>query len=561
MEISLLQPIAERRHLRRILKICFMLATAVVLFEGIAAYADEMPSSLSADAAHDDASLKTTAGEDGARESAAIPYLTDDVVDSSTSSSDADSASAISDSLLVADVAAPRTRGWVDAGGSRYYYGDEGRALTGSQYIDGCWYRFDPVDGHMLTGWQVIDGKRYYYGDDGALYFKNHCIDGDWYWFDINEGWMWTGSANIYGGWYRYDLEDGRMLFGSQCIDGDWYRYDLGCGRMLFGSQCIDGGWYRYDLGCGKMLFGSQYIDGNWYWYDLGCGKMLFGWQNIYGHWYYYDLGAGFMYLGQRTINGAVYLFDESQGYFVGGEILSYPYSFDQAVNAELATGVYSSESKLREAMDPSFNPSHYYSSYVFQRLDTGYSGTSPSAINDYINRNCIYRELATGRVSSLRNAGDAIVAASKACNVNEVYILAHAILESGWGCSDLSTGNVSGYEGYYNFFGIGAYDIDPNNGGAALAKKSNWITPASAIQGGAQWIAQHYIFHTVYLENGNTTTQNTLYKMRFAPGLQNVWHQYATSLTWHRSIANLMGDIYFSLNNSSVVFEIPAYS
>ena len=263
------------------------------------------------DVAKDDIADEIITNEPSKADSSNFNQSTGDVKTNAMSTSNA------ADSALTSEAPAPRACGWVDAGGSRYYYGDEGRALTGSQYIDGCWYRFDPVDGHMLTGWQVIDGKRYYYGDDGALYFKNHCIDGDWYWFDINEGWMWTGSANIYGGWYRYDLEDGRMLFGSQCIDGDWYRYDLGCGKMLFGSQCIDGEWYRYDLGCGKMLFGPQYIDGNWYWYDLGCGKMLFGWQNIYGHTYFYDRSAGMMYFGKHLIDGQKVRFHARQGYQV----------------------------------------------------------------------------------------------------------------------------------------------------------------------------------------------------------------------------------------------------
>ena len=454
----------------------------------------------------------------------------------------------------------PHADGWADENGERYYY-VAGERVKGSLFVDGGWYRFDLSDGHMLTGWQDIDGKRYFYGDDGAMLFKNQFLGGSWYWFDMNEGFMWTGSANIYGRWYRYDLSDGHMLTGSQYIDGHWYRYEPVEGYMLFGSQYIDGHWYWYDLAAGMMLTGSQYIYGDWYWYDLAAGYMHTGFTYIYGKWYWYDLADGRMLFGNQNIYGTICHFHEQAGYLTDGDITVYPYSLDQAVANQVACNSSYTSAEYRSAMNPggvSYGSSGFNQ---FMRLDGGYSGVTASQIDAFIEKNCLYQEKVTGRRSTLRGLGSAIVDVSKSTGVNEAYILAHAILESGWGCSVLATGNVVGYQGYYNFFGIGAYDTDPLNGGAALAKLNAWTTPALAIQGGAQWIAKNYITRAFNAGAGYYVRQNTLYKMRFAPGLNNTWHQYATSLTWPRSIASLISNVYIYAGQKSVAYDVPLYT
>ena len=83
---------------------------------------------------------------------------------------------------------------------------------------------------------------------------------------------------------------------------------------------------------------------------------------------------------------------------------------------------------------------------------------------------------------------------------------------------------------------------------------------PELAIQGGAQWIKANYIENALVMESGTTASQNTLYKMRFAPGLSNTWHQYATSLTWPHSIARLISEAYSFFGERWVPYEIPLY-
>ena len=212
--------------------------------------------------------------------------------------------------------------------------------------------------------------------------------------------------------------------------------------------------------------------------------------------------------------------------------------------------------------IDPSKVSSSSSAYYQFAILDQGYSGkTTASQIDNFIAKNCVYQESNYGVTSTLRGMGSTIIAAAKKYNVNEVYLLSHAIVESAWGCSHLSTGRVDGYSGYYNFFGIGAYDVDPYNGGAALAKQHGWNTPAKAIEGAAQWISQNYL--------NNTYNQNTLYKMRWnytqAASEGAVWHQYATAKTWATGIADVMANFYsyagISQYDTGLKFLVPQYS
>lgn len=99
-------------------------------------------------------------------------------------------------------------------------------------------------------------------------------------------------------------------------------------------------------------------------------------------------------------------------------------------------------------------------------------------------------------------------------------FIAARAALESGRGTSPLSTGSIPGYEGYYNFYGIGAVDSNPSNG-AVYAKNYNWNSKRRAMIEGASWVKSQYI----------SCQQYSIYFMKysFVPG--RTWHQYMTDI------------------------------
>nr|WP_275583822.1 N-acetylglucosaminidase [Mammaliicoccus sp. P-M58] len=129
----------------------------------------------------------------------------------------------------------------------------------------------------------------------------------------------------------------------------------------------------------------------------------------------------------------------------------------------------------------------------------------------------------------TLSGQGKAFAEAGKRYRVNEIYLIAHAILETGNGRSYFASGN----SGYYNMYGIGAYDSNPNYA-ITFAKNQGWNTAAKAIIGGARFIRKDYI----------DLSQNTLYRMRWNPK-KPATHQYATDIRWCQHQATTIKQYY----------------
>ena len=253
----------------------------------------------------------------------------------------------------------------------------------------------------------------------------------------------------------------------------------------------------------------------------------------------------------------------------VGGSYViqtAYDITLSRAASIEGKVSPYNEKKDFLASMDPSkFDSSS--ASYLQFAILSGYTGLiSIDEMNAYIEKMVVYSEANYGVTSTLRGQGSAIINAAKENDINEFYLLAHAALESAWGCSDLAQGDIEDYEGYYNFFGIGAYDSDPNNAGAAMAKQQGWSTPAKALSGAAKWITNNYISGSLYPDSG---AQNTLFKMRYdlkrMANSGDCWHQYATSITWAQSIARVMCGIYeyagYGVQDAGLVFDIPSYA
>lgn len=105
---------------------------------------------------------------------------------------------------------------------------------------------------------------------------------------------------------------------------------------------------------------------------------------------------------------------------------------------------------------------------------------TSTVALNTEDMNRIIDSYTAHVKNSNLRGHGGAFIQASRETGLNPVYILAHAIVESGNGTSYLARNR-------YNFFGIAAYD---NNPGAAYAMGDN---VDEGIINGAKWIKRNF--------------------------------------------------------------------
>ncbi|MDU1822678.1 SH3 domain-containing protein [Clostridium sp.] len=197
-------------------------------------------------------------------------------------------------------------------------------------------------------------------------------------------------------------------------------------------------------------------------------------------------------------------------------------------------------------------NPNNFIndvSKYMFMKLNY-VDGIPMSVINEVIQGRGI-----------LSGKGNAFLEGAKKYNVNVMYLLSHARLETGNGTSTLSNGVlVTEVDGVpveprvvYNMYGVGAIDSDPLRGGSEYAYKQGWFTPELAISEGASWISKNYINSTKY-------NQNTLYKMRWNMSSTSIgWHQYASDIAWAEKQARIMAP-YLEKCGVAFEFDIPTF-
>ena len=152
-----------------------------------------------------------------------------------------------------------------------------------------------------------------------------------------------------------------------------------------------------------------------------------------------------------------------------------------------------------------------------------------------------------------LSGKADVFIDAARQYNISELYLVAHACLETGYGTSALATGiNYNGVR-VYNMFGIGAYDSNAVATGSKMAYSQGWTTPEAAIMGGASWISKNYI-------NAADARQNTLYKMRWNPDNPGN-HLYAGDIAWAVSQSLILEKMFAQFADASISYEVPVYA
>lgn len=237
-----------------------------------------------------------------------------------------------------------------------------------------------------------------------------------------------------------------------------------------------------------------------------------------------------------------------------------YPISLSEWANKELKGNNSVYDNRLGSWPKASKNLIEYYmnpnnfldnnSKYMFMKLNY-FDCISAEQLNTVLKGKGVFQ-----------GKGQAFLKAGKENNVNPIYLVAHALHETGNGTSKLSTGIlVKSVDGKavepkktYNIWGIRAYDSDPNKCGSEYAYKMKWFSVDAAIEGGAKFISSNYI--------NSRGKQNTLYKMKWdiEPSSRGYLHQYATDINWAfaqtryiRSILNLAG-------NLKLQYEIPEF-
>ena len=197
-------------------------------------------------------------------------------------------------------------RGWISFGKTRYYLDSNGVMVTGKQVIDGTTYTF-ASDGKLIVeskrGWKTVNGKKYYYNENGVAVTGWLTINGKKYFF-MPEGYMMTGWIS-FGQTRYYLMPDGHMLTGW-CSFGSTKYYLASDGKMVRGWQTISGKKYYFNTD-GIMQTGWQTIDGKKYFF-MPEGYMMTGWISFGKTRYYLDKN-GVMQTGWQFISNTWYYF------------------------------------------------------------------------------------------------------------------------------------------------------------------------------------------------------------------------------------------------------------
>ena len=141
---------------------------------------------------------------------------------------------------------------------------------------------------------------------------------------------------------------------------------------------------------------------------------------------------------------------------------------------------------------------------------------------------------------------------------VSPFHLACRVYQEQGAGTSDLISGTYAGYEGYYNYFNIGASGTTVKQvveTGLKKAVEQGWNSRYASLKGGATTISQSYI----------TKGQDTLYLQKFDVdssynGLY--WHQYMQNIMAPYSESQMVKNAYANTGafNNPFVFKIPVY-
>lgn len=248
----------------------------------------------------------------------------------------------------------------------------------------------------------------------------------------------------------------------------------------------------------------------------------------------------------QKPASGFIGGIYEGEG---GVRYVPYGMTLDEMTELTLATGpTYNDGSgnrtagreRLREYIDPN---EFCLGAYKYQFMDLShYNGISRDTLNAFLEGKGI-----------LSGQADAFIEAAREYNISELYLVAHACVETGYGSSRLACGVAVNGTMVYNMYGIGAYDYDAVGTGSRWAYNEGWTTPAKAIKDGGRWISEHYI-------NAPGQRQNTLYKMRWNPDAPGT-HLYAGDVSWAVMQSVIMERLFSQFPEASIAYEVPVYA
>lgn len=251
----------------------------------------------------------------------------------------------------------------------------------------------------------------------------------------------------------------------------------------------------------------------------------------------------------------------------------AYDWSTDSFIPFDGTNWVTCSQSCLEYYMDPR-NFLTADGIFQFENLSYNSENQNLEGINKILAgtalANASYTYTDQSGASVTKTYAETFLEAAKSSGVSPYYLASRTKQEvlSGMTLSNSVTGKVSGYEGYYNFYNIGANNstvsgqnvinglvFAKNGDGMSAADQDKymipWNNPYNAIVGGAKYIGNNYINrgqNTIYLQKFNVTAYS-----RYS-------HQYMANVEAAKAEAQKIYSAYKDLGNISAIFSIPVY-
>ncbi len=240
-----------------------------------------------------------------------------------------------------------------------------------------------------------------------------------------------------------------------------------------------------------------------------------------------------------------------------GGKSLVYKTYGDYCKEGQHSPGWYfASEDILKLYMDPR-NSLHENAIFQFEQLTYNESYHTQAAVDSF---------LSTTFMNSTRPApknditfAEIFWSIGAQQKISPFHLAARVLQEQGQGTSPLISGTYPGYEGYYNYFNIGASGSTNEQiyaNGLTYAKNEDWHDTYFSVLGGAKILAERYIWKgqdTLYLQKYNVSANasNPIYT-----------HQYMQNIAAPTSEALSIKKLYESAGalDNTFVFKIPVY-
>ena len=493
---------------------------------------------------------------------------------------------------------------FISFGSHRFYMGPDGAVITGIyEANDGKLYHADAT-GEVVqkAQWIEINGKRYFsnsegilyrnqfisfgslryfMGPDGALVIGNFIFEGKKYKTDTNGVATEIGSAEpenkVLIGYIAADVVNVRPTAGTDKPAKFQLKYNTKITILSSGTGSDGYKWYYISHADGTGFVRSDLI------YNIGESVPDNTTPNIMTdeEFEQYMITQGFpdsyksllraMHKAHPTwiLKAAQtgldwnYVITKESALGVNTVHLTSPDAFKSkdpnAKNADGSYKVYDSGGYIaasREAIEYYMDPRNSFDDTFFQFLSNSYDGNTQtlSGINTIVKGTFLGKAFPEGGYTSY---ADLLLNAGKRYGVNPFILASKLINEHGSdGNSGSVSGKVEGYEGYYNYFNIGAYAHSGRSAienGLIYAKEHGWDSREKSIMAGTEFFAKDYI-------RSNKTTAY-FQKFNVMNGASAVARgQYMTALWGANSTGVTLGKGYVSAYSSALTFEIPVY-